>query len=110
MTLQFLKAAGWVTIAAFFLPLMASPAIVHVAIENIKFNPEVLTVKKGDTVIWKNKDLVPHTVTAEGAAKPEFDSGQINPEGEFQQKIKKSGEFRYKCRLHPTMKAKLISN
>lgn len=77
---------------------------VHVTIENIKFNPEVLEVHKGDTVIWENKDIVPHTVTTE---KPAFDSKQIQPGHRFKWKVKGAGEIDYKCMLHPTMKAKL---
>lgn len=94
--------------AALFLLSAAHAAILHVTIEEIKFNPEVLEVKKGDTVIWKNKDVVPHTVTAEmNAGKSAFDSGQIDPGSDFKLKIKAVGEISYKCLFHPTMKAKL---
>ena len=34
-----------------------------VAIRELKFQPAVLTVKVGDTVEWKNDDIVPHTAT-----------------------------------------------
>ena len=32
-----------------------------VTIENFGFQPESLTVTRGDTIVWVNKDLVPHT-------------------------------------------------
>ena len=28
------------------------------------FHPEVLEVQRGDTVVWINRDIVPHTATA----------------------------------------------
>ena len=30
-----------------------------VTIEGMRFQPEVLTVARGDTIVWVNKDLVP---------------------------------------------------
>jgi plastocyanin len=32
-----------------------------VTIEEMRFQPERLTVARGDTIVWVNKDLVPHT-------------------------------------------------
>jgi plastocyanin len=37
----------------------------------------VLTVKNGDTVVWRDRDSFPHTVTARGA----FDSHNIGAYG-----------------------------
>ena len=45
-----------------------------VTMAGMKFMPASLSVTKGDTVIWVNEDLVPHTATASNAA---FDSGAI---------------------------------
>ena len=39
------------------------PRVDHVIIEGVKFSPPSLSVSKGDTVIWVNKDFFPHTVT-----------------------------------------------
>jgi plastocyanin len=36
-----------------------------VTIEAMRFRPEHLTVASGDTIVWINKDLVPHTATSE---------------------------------------------
>ena len=76
-----------------------------VRIEGMKFVPERLEVAAGDTIVWTNKDLVPHTVTA-GAAKVE--SGEIAPNKSWRFVAKKKGEMSYICRLHPTMKALLV--
>jgi plastocyanin len=80
----------------------------HVTMSAIKYVPEILEIKKGDTVIWKNDDIVPHTVTSE-MPKLKFDSGAISPGGEFKLTVKQSGEVVYKCLFHPMMKGKLIA-
>ncbi len=76
-----------------------------VSIEGLKFLPATLTVKQGDTVIWKNADLFAHNVTAETGA---FASGEIAPNGSWKYTAKKKGTFPYICTLHPTMKGTLI--
>ena len=40
------------------------PKVVAVSIEQMKFQPETLRVHQGDTVVFTNKDLVDHDVTA----------------------------------------------
>ncbi len=72
-----------------------------VLISNMKFEPSALSVQAGDTVIWKNEDLVPHTATAKGV----FDSGTIDASGSYKIVVKKKGNFDYVCSFHPTMKA-----
>ena len=52
--------------------------MVTVVIRAFKFEPATVTVNVGDTVEWKNDDIVPHTATADGEAqKPALDSGTI---------------------------------
>ena len=53
------------------------PRVFVVTIENMKFTPAVVTVLQGDTVEFKNADLVPHNVTERNARR--FDSGTISP-------------------------------
>ena len=72
-----------------------------VAIENLQFSPQKITVKSGTRVTWTNKDLFPHTATAEHHA---FDSKVIQPEGIWTWVAKKPGTYAYTCRFHPTMK------
>ena len=76
-----------------------------VRIEGLKFNPERLEVDAGDTVIWTNQDVVPHTVTASRA---KVESGEIAPGKSWRFVAKKKGEMPYICRIHPTMKATLV--
>jgi len=75
-----------------------------VVIDSLRFDPQVLTVKAGDTIVWVNRDPFPHTVTAEGKS---FDSHEIAPGQSWKYTARKAGEFAYACMLHPTMKATL---
>jgi len=79
---------------------------VHVVmIEAMRYTPEVIEVKPGDTVVWQNKDAFPHTATA---ADRSFDSGSIASDGAWKFKVGRKGSFPYVCTLHPTMKATLV--
>lgn len=75
-----------------------------VTIEQMKFNPEVLKVNKGDTVIWLNKGLVPHTVKSFQDNK--FYSDTLNPEKSWKQVMTDSAS--YFCTIHPSMSGKII--
>jgi plastocyanin len=74
-----------------------------VVIEGVKFEPEALTVNRGDTIVWVNKDPFPHTVTAKGV----FDSHDIAAGKSWKYTASKAGEYAYVCTLHPNMKATL---
>lgn len=82
--------------------VFAKPATVTVLIENMAFNPQEVTVHPGDQIIWKNKDLVPHTVTSD------FDSGAIDPEHTWTLHVKSARSRHYKCRFHPTMSGAIV--
>ena len=44
---------------------LAEPATHVVVIEQMRFDPPALTVQPGDRVVWVNKDLFPHTASAD---------------------------------------------
>jgi plastocyanin len=75
-----------------------------ITMEAVQFQPDVLTIKTGDSVVWVNKDPFPHTATSKNGL---FDSKQIQPQKSFKLKLVKKGEYEYVCALHPTMKARL---
>ena len=75
-----------------------------VTIEGNAFRPDDLTVDPGDTVVWVNRDFYPHTATE---IDRRFDSGTIPANGSWELTVEASGELRYFCTLHPTMKATL---
>ena len=75
-----------------------------ITIEGMRFQPERLTVERGDTIVWVNKDLVPHTATSKGG---HFDSKLIQTDKSWKHTVRKKGDFAYICTFHPTMKAML---
>jgi len=70
----------------------------------MQFSPAMLSVHRGDRIVWVNKDLFPHTVTATNKA---FDSGSIAAGGSWTYVANKVGSFSYGCTFHPTMKGSL---
>jgi plastocyanin len=82
----------------------AAPRKHTIIIEGTRFQPESLTVKAGDTIVWMNKDLFPHTATASNST---FDSQVIPAGASWKYIAKKKGDFAYVCIFHPTMKADL---
>jgi plastocyanin len=78
----------------------AEKAATHtVVIEGVKFEPETLTVARGDTVVWVNKDPFAHTVTAKGF----FDSHDLPAGKSWKYVASKTGEYAYVCNYHPNM-------
>ena len=84
----------------------SKPATHTVTIDATSFQPTTLTIKAGDTVVWVNKDVMPHTATA-SAAKG-FDSGVLLSGKSWKQVFKTKGTQPYVCIFHPTMKGKLV--
>lgn len=81
----------------------AGAATLTVTIEGMHFSPGELTVERGDTVVWVNKDLVAHTVAAEHV----FNSNEIAPGASWTYVAREPGNYAYGCTLHPFMKATL---
>jgi plastocyanin len=86
------------------LPFAAAAATHTVTIEGMKFVPETVTVKKGDRIVWKNKDVVPHTATVAGS----FDSKSIASDASWSHAVRKPGRYDVVCSFHPGMKATLV--
>ena len=76
-----------------------------VVIDGMKYLPESLTVKAGDTIRWINKDPFPHTATARSGG---LDSPQIASGQSWKYVARKKGSYSVVCTLHPTMKGQLI--
>jgi len=89
------------------LALAASAALAasthEVKIEGMQFSPATVAVQHGDTVTWRNNDLVPHTATAAG----QFDSGNIAPGKAWSRKMDRPGGYDYICSYHPGMKGRI---
>jgi len=82
----------------------SKPATHTVTISGVQFEPQSLTVRVGDTIVWVNRDPFPHTVTAVGKR---FDSHEIAVGHSWTYRARKAGIFSYACTLHPTMSGTL---
>jgi plastocyanin len=71
-----------------------------IVMDGVKFNPAAVTVQRGDSVVWTNKDPFPHTATAKGV----FDSREIASGKSWKWTARKAGSYEYVCTLHPGMK------
>ena len=65
------------------------------------FNPKVLDVRAGDTVVWRNTGSMQHSVTADGGS---FDAGLVDPGKQFTRLFDTPGVYAYHCTPHPWMK------
>ena len=66
------------------------------------FDPVSITIPAGATVVWHNGGSQVHTVTADDKS---FDSPDLKPGSDFQQKFPAPGDYAYHCTPHPWMKA-----
>lgn len=82
------------------------PVTHTVTIDATSYSPASLTITAGDSVVWVNKDMIPHTATSKKAGV--FDSGAIAAGKSWKQTVKTKGELAYICQFHPTMKGTLI--
>jgi plastocyanin len=83
----------------------AAAATHTIVMEGVAFVPQTVTVKRGDTVVWVNKDMFPHTATAQDRS---FDSKNIAVSKSWKYVPARTGTFSYICTLHPTMKGTLV--
>jgi plastocyanin len=75
-----------------------------VEIKAMKFQPAELIVSSGDTVVWINRDIVPHDVTEDpGRA---WTSSLIPTGASWSFVVTKSAD--YYCSIHVVMKGKLL--
>jgi plastocyanin len=85
----------------------AHTAVHTVVIDGMRFIPQTLEVKPGDTVVWRNKDPFPHTATATATGGGP-DSPAIAAGASWKFTAKKRGSFPYLCTLHRTMTGTLV--
>lgn len=76
----------------------------NVYISNFTFDPQTLIVTPGTTVVWKNQDGAPHSILSQG----NFESADLNRGDEFKFTFSTPGAFDYICKIHPSMRGKII--
>jgi plastocyanin len=83
---------------------LAEPKTVEVSIEHFAFAPATVAVSPGDTIVFVNKDITPHTATAVDSS---WDTGEIAGGAMARLTVPPNAGADYFCSFHPVMKAKL---
>ena len=81
-----------------------TPEVHFIEIKEMKFQPEMLVIKPGDSVVWNNQDIVDHDITV-GEGK-QWTSGRIHYGNSWGKTIRQSSD--YHCFLHQVMKGKIV--
>jgi len=84
-----------------------APAATKVTIRLLKYSPDTIQIRAGETVEWTNSDLTPHTVTSEGGG--ELNSGSIDAGANWRHTFSQPGTFSYFCTFHREMKGTVIA-
>lgn len=77
----------------------------NVSIVYRAYQPSDLTIVAGQTVVWTNSGLGPHTVTSDAG---QFDSGRLEAGATFSYTFTAPGTYLYSCTVHPTMHGKVV--
>jgi plastocyanin len=75
-----------------------------IEIKQMQFQPALLKVHAGDTIVWVNHDFVTHNVTEE--KNKEWSSSPLPADASWSMIVKKSAD--YYCSIHQVMKGKLV--
>jgi plastocyanin len=78
----------------------AVPAVVKVSIGDNFYKPKDVTIKRGQSISWRNQGAVAHTVTSDSDSTVKFDSGTVNPGGVYALKPGTAGKITYHCTIH----------
>jgi len=77
-----------------------------VLIQNFRFKPAHITIKRGMRVRWINKDSAAHTATANNGRS--FDSGRLGKGQRYTHTFKRAGKKPYHCKIHPHMRGSVV--
>jgi len=76
----------------------APPPNAEIAMVDLRFEPRALTVKRGETVTFRNRGKVTHNAKGMG-----FFSRVVEPGAAYRHKFDRAGTYDYVCTFHPGM-------
>lgn len=88
------------------LPAAAAAPAHHdyvVAMAGMRFGAAPAGLKIGDTILWINRDIVPHSATARDRS---FDV-TVQPRQSVRVTLRRAGAIAFYCRFHPAMQGRL---
>jgi plastocyanin len=92
----------FLAVAAALGAVPAHAETVRVTIDDLVFSPAAVEAKVGDTIEWRNADILDHTATVEGDWDVVIAVGATGSLA-----VSKVGEVEYYCRFHPNMKGRI---
>jgi plastocyanin len=102
----FFAAVATVTIAFITSPASAARTA-NVSLEDVRFTPSSVQVKRGDRVRWTwNDGATPHNVSSRGTLR--FRSSSTKTRGIYVVRFNQAGTHRYLCTIHPGMAGKVV--
>jgi plastocyanin len=90
-------------------PAVTTGATIPVSIENFAFQPNTITARAGDTVVFTNNDSATHTVTQDPLGSG-FQSDPIAPGTTYTLTIDEAGTYPFFCELHPSMTGTILAS
>ena len=86
-------------------PAHDGPHEIEIGIAEFAYLPARVEVLAGDTVVWRNDDLAPHTATARDGS---WDTGPIGKGARGGVRFATPGDYPYVCAYHPHMSGAVI--
>ena len=92
------------------IPTLASAADVPVTQSHTTFDLDEMTIKAGDTVVFKNKDDVTHNIQVSNSDGAIDDKGLQKPGVDIRETLSAPGSYKVRCAIHPRMKLSIKVN
>jgi plastocyanin len=102
---SFVAGAAVLACATAGVPRQGSARIVAIDIRGFAFVGAETTAVVDDSVVWTNRDALPHTATADSGA---WSSPELAGGSRFVFVPKRAGRYAYHCAAHPVMKGVLL--
>lgn len=77
-----------------------------IEISGFAFNPSTITIPRGTSITWTNKDGAEHTIVSDDGN--EMSSDSIAQGETYAHTFSNPGTYSYHCGIHPSMKGKVI--
>jgi 3',5'-cyclic-AMP phosphodiesterase len=77
----------------------------EVVVDNFSFAPATAAVAIGSTVMWTNRDDVPHNVVS---TEKKFASPVLDTDERFSHTFDAAGTYNYYCSIHPKMTGQIV--
>ena len=94
-------------LAALLLAAPAYAATRTVRLVDNRFGPSSLSVRAGDTVVFRNAGERPHNVVTAGRPPRRFASPLLRPGQSYRRRLSRRGTYRLVCTLHAGMRMTL---